>query len=70
MADDGNIEWSAPDEEGFAFISDLRRPIGMYLYGRRTYETMAIWKTPDVIPGLKPAILDFADLARGRQVIM
>ena len=65
IADDGNFEWSAPDEEGFAFISDLLRPIGMYLYGRRTYETMAIWETPDVIPGLKPAVLDFARIWQG-----
>jgi dihydrofolate reductase len=61
----GNFDWSTPDEGGFAFISDLLRPIGMYLYGRRMYETMAIWETPDVIPpdvipGRTPAMLDFA----------
>jgi dihydrofolate reductase len=60
IADDGNFEWSAPDEEGFAFIGDVLRPIGMYLYGRSTYETMAVWEKPDVIPGLKPVMLDFA----------
>jgi hypothetical protein len=32
----------------------------MYLYGRKMYETMAIWETPDVIPGRTPAMLDFA----------
>ncbi|PWU01697.1 MAG: deaminase, partial [Terriglobia bacterium] len=56
----GNFEWSAPDEEVFAFINDLVRPIGIYLYGRKTYETMAVWETPDVIPGLTVAMLDFA----------
>ena len=61
----GNFDWAAPDEEGFAFINDLLRPIGMYLYGRKMYETMAIWQTPDVIPpdvvpGGTPAMLDFA----------
>jgi dihydrofolate reductase len=56
----GNFDWSAPDEEGFAFITDLIRPIGMYLYGRKMYETMAIWETPDVIPGRMPGRLDFA----------
>ncbi len=60
IADDGNFGWSAPDDEVFAFISDVLRPIGTYLYGRRTYETMAVWETPDAIPGLKPAMLDFA----------
>ena len=56
----GNPDWAAPDEEVFAFINDLVRPIGMYLYGRKMYETMAIWETPDVIPGRTPAMLDFA----------
>jgi len=56
----GNPDWSAPDEEELAFISDIMRPIGMYLYGRKMYQTMAIWQTPDVIPGRTPATLDFA----------
>jgi dihydrofolate reductase len=56
----GNPEWSTPDEEVFAFINDLVRPIGMYLYGRKMYETMAVWETPKVIPGLTPAMQDFA----------
>jgi dihydrofolate reductase len=56
----GSPDWAAPDEEVFAFINDLVRPIGMYLYGRKIYKTMAIWETPDVIPGRMPGILDFA----------
>src|SRR5262247_1263498 len=56
----GNPDWSAPDEEVFAFINDLERPIGMYLYGRKIYETMAIWETPDVIPGRTSRMMDFA----------
>ena len=65
IADDGNFEWSAPDDAVFTFISDVVRPIGTYLYGRRTYETMAVWETPDVIPGLKPFMLDFARIWQG-----
>jgi dihydrofolate reductase len=56
----GNPDWATPDEEVFAFINDLYRSIGMYLYGRRMYETMAVWETPEVIPGRTPATLDFA----------
>ena len=56
----GNPDWAAPDEQGFAFINDLLRAIGLYLYGRKMYETMAIWQTPDVIPGLTSAMRDFA----------
>lgn len=44
----GSIDWSAPDEEVHAFINDLERPIGTYLYGRRMYETMAYWETVDL----------------------
>src|SRR4030095_14727036 len=53
----GNPDWAAPDAEVFAFINDLVRPIGMYLYGRKIYETMAIWETSDVIPGRTRACL-------------
>ena len=57
---DENFDWSTPDEEGFASITDFLRPIGTYLYGRRMYETMAVWQTPELIPGLTPDRLDFA----------
>jgi dihydrofolate reductase len=70
IADDGNFEWSQPDDEVFAFISDVLRPIGTYLYGRRTYETMAVWETPDVIPGLKPFMRDFARIWQGARKIV
>ncbi|MBK8136555.1 MAG: dihydrofolate reductase family protein [Chloroflexi bacterium] len=54
-----NLDWSMPDEEVLAFINDLHRPIGTYLYGRRNYETMTVWETPDVIPGRTSAMMDF-----------
>ncbi len=60
IADGGNLDWSVPDDEFLAFINDLMRPVGTYLYGRKMYETMAVWETPDVLPGLTPASLDFA----------
>jgi dihydrofolate reductase len=60
ITDDGNYDWSAPDEEVHALFNDLLRPIGMYLYGRKTYQTMAVWETPDVIPGLTPVMMEFA----------
>ena len=43
--EDGNFDWAAPDEEVHAFVNDLERPVGTYLYGRRMYETMAVWET-------------------------
>lgn len=41
----GEIDWAAPDIELHAFVNDLERPIGTYLYGRRMYDTMSYWQT-------------------------
>jgi len=41
----GKFDWAAPDDEVHAFVNDLERPIGTYLYGRRMYETMVFWET-------------------------
>ncbi len=53
------MDWAVPSEEVASFINDRHRPIGTYLYGRKEYETMLVWETPEVIPGLSPAMLDF-----------
>ena len=39
----GSFQWAAPDEEVHAFVNELERPIGTYLYGRKMYETMVFW---------------------------
>ena len=57
---DGHIEWAAPDEEVHAFVNELERPVGTYLYGRRMYETMRSWETAHTLPGQPPVSLDFA----------
>ena len=56
----GNFDWAMPDEEVHGFINDLEREIGTYLFGRRMYETMAIWQTPELIPDHTPAISEYA----------
>jgi dihydrofolate reductase len=62
---DGSYDWSAPDEEVMTLINDLHRPIGTSLYGRKNYETMTGWETPDVMPDLTPAMKDFAQIWQG-----
>lgn len=42
---DARFDWAQPSDEVHAFINDLERPIGTYLFGRRMYETMAAWET-------------------------
>jgi dihydrofolate reductase len=46
----GAFQWAAPDEEVFAFINDLDRPLGLYLYGRRRYDIMTYWETGNTDP--------------------
>ncbi|MEP7284358.1 MAG: dihydrofolate reductase family protein [Chloroflexota bacterium] len=65
-----NLDWSVPDEEVSAFINELHRPIGTYLYGRKNYETMKGWETPDVIPGLTPTMMDFGRIWQGADKIV
>ena len=58
----GNFDWATPDSEVHAFINDLERPIGTYLYGRRLYEVMVFWETVEAQPDQPPAVLDYAQL--------
>jgi dihydrofolate reductase len=59
---DGRFEWAAPDEEVHAFVNDLERPVGTYLYGRRMYETMRYWETAHTLPDQPPVSLDYAEV--------
>ena len=56
----GNFDWAAPDEEVHAFVNDLLRPVGTYLYGRRMYETMVFWETALEEPDQPAVFHDFA----------
>jgi dihydrofolate reductase len=58
----GGFQWAAPDEEVFAFVNDLERPVGTYLYGRRMYETMVYWETADRLTDPSPAEREFTDI--------
>jgi dihydrofolate reductase len=66
---DGGFEWAAPDEEVHAFVNELERPIGTYLYGRRVYETMSYWETVDATDA-SPAVQDYATIWRAADKIV
>src|SRR5579885_3573587 len=66
----GNFDWAAPDEEVHAFVNDLERSIGTYLYGRRMYETMVYWETV-ATGGDQPAVTrDFAAIWRAAEKVV
>ena len=56
----GSFDWTEPSDEVFAFITDLVRPVGTYLYGRRLYETMAVWETDPTLAAQSELMADFA----------
>jgi dihydrofolate reductase len=60
--EEDNFDWAVPDEEVHAFINDLARPVGAYLYGRRLYETMVGWETDPTLADQSPVLRDFAEI--------
>src|SRR5215217_2848839 len=63
----GNFDWGAPDDEVHSFINDQLRPVGTYLFGRRMYETMAVW---DTMEDEHPAMREFAEIWRSADKII
>jgi dihydrofolate reductase len=67
--EDGSFDWAAPDEEVHAFVNDLERPVGTYLYGRRMYEVMSYWETV-ALADEPPVVRDFAEVWRAADKIV
>ena len=67
--EDGKFDWGEPDEEVHAFVNDLERPVGTYLYGRRMYEVMRAWETLK-LDDQPPFIQDFAAIWRRAEKIV
>src|SRR5207249_2712320 len=57
---DGEIDWSAPDEELHRFHNQQTRELGAHLCGRRLYEEMLYWETADRSPSAAEHEREFA----------
>jgi dihydrofolate reductase len=66
----GSFDWAAPDEELHSFVSDLERPVGTYLYGRRMYQTMLYWETAHTVPGQPSFAREFTDIWQAAEKIV
>ena len=64
----GDFGWATPSEEVHAFVNELERPVGTYLYGRRMYETMAGWETGTF--GSSAATREFAHIWRAADKVV
>src|ERR1043165_3812836 len=63
----GALDWINPDQV-HEFITELVRPMGTYLYGRRLYETMAYWDAP--VDSYPPEHREFASVwQKGGKII-
>ena len=57
---DGEIDWSAPDEELHRFHNRQTRELGAHLCGRRLYQTMLYWETAEENPSAAEHLVEFA----------
>jgi dihydrofolate reductase len=62
---DGEIDWSAPDEELHRFHNERTRELGAHLCGRRLYEEMTYWETAGENPSAPEHVLEFAGIWKG-----
>ena len=57
---DGEIDWTAPDEELHRFHNQQTREVGAQLCGRGLYEAMVYWETAEKNPSATDFELEFA----------
>jgi dihydrofolate reductase len=67
--EDGNFDWAEPDEEVHAFVNELERPVGTYLYGRRMYEVLVAWEDLD-LRDQPPYLREYAEIWRAADKIV
>jgi dihydrofolate reductase len=67
---DGNFDWAAPNQEVHAFVNDLERMVGTYLYGRRMYEVMRYWETAYAVTDQLPVEQDYAQIWRAADKVV
>jgi dihydrofolate reductase len=60
--DKGGFDWAEPSEEVHALVNDITRRAGTHLYGRRMYETLAVWETDAGLSARPGVIGEFATI--------
>jgi dihydrofolate reductase len=57
---EGAFDWAPPEDDLFAAYVALMRSVGTVLYGRRLYESMAVWETDPALAEQSDLNADFA----------
>lgn len=66
----GGFDWSIPDEELHSYINHVSRSIGTYLLGRKMYQTMVLWETAEILPGMDATMLEYGRVWRSSDKIV
>jgi dihydrofolate reductase len=66
----GTFSWAAPNDEVHAFVNERERDTGTYLYGRRMYDTMAVWETDPALVAYSPITRDYAHIWQAAKKIV
>jgi dihydrofolate reductase len=56
----GAFDWAPRDDDVFVSITKLMASTGTYLYGRRMYETLAVWETDPTLAAQSDLMGDYA----------
>ncbi len=67
---DGRFDWAEPAEDAHAHVNAAEATVGTYLYGRRLYETMAVWQTLGTDPADPPVTRDYGELWRAADKVV
>jgi dihydrofolate reductase len=56
----GTFDFGPTDDDVFASTVELLRAVGTFLYGRRLYESMAVWETDPTLAAQSEPFADFS----------
>jgi dihydrofolate reductase len=66
----GEIDWTAPDDELHRFHNEQTRELGTHLIGRGLYEDMLPWETADRAPSASEVTVEFARIWQALEKIV
>ena len=65
-----DLSWALIDEEIHRFVNERERPVSTCLYGRKMYEMMSFWQTPEAVTNNPEWEVEFAHLWRGQRKLV
>ncbi|HEU0131198.1 MAG TPA: dihydrofolate reductase family protein [Mycobacteriales bacterium] len=66
----GDFGFTVPSDEVHQFVNDRLRDVGTHLYGRRLYETMAVWETDTALIESDDVARDFAAIWQAAEKVV